>query len=947
MFYFLFYILLIFNVNTETVVCKDSFLVLKGIPIESSIFVDSISADSFIEIKGETLYFNKELPDSFLVSYSYIDIKPIDYSKGEKKSSVNIVPNVYSAEEKNGIDLKGSRITGIKSDKYGISIVQSTNINIYGTLGNGIYIEGVLSDDKPMEGPFLVRRLGEWNDMYVRLRKNKSYLSIGNISSQLFGDLTGLDIVYAFNNIEASFTAGRNRGKEGIKDIKLTEGIMGPYEIYDNKGFYIIPNSVKIYLNGKPLKEGVDYEIDYYSATFSLIYPNVPLNGDIAHVVYRYAENNLYPLTIYGDVSIPSKIGKITVGGMFYNETLDTVGMSSNDIMAIKTADTTDMIVVDGGIYVGENKGHYIREDSIYVYKGYNMGNMEVYFTYKGQGNGDYIFSPSVGGFVYVGNGNGDYVSQRYLSLPSKKKNVLIRWKKGESSFEADGGTYIGNVFTNNTNFIGKIKGEINEKYNVIGLYTCGYYYTQLYDNKDYSLFHKTSKWWIIPYIPKEKYMFNDLFFDNQTIKFGFVYSVNDSLNKYVAGSHFGLNYDNLTLGGDFIYQADTSSFRVRGNIKKNIKNMNVYSNISYYGGNIYKKYYKIGYIWHKLWKDADIWGEYGKGDTLFWGHGFDGIANNFVPSLSYLIKRYNISDTLKNIIMFSVGNNKPLSYKIQSSVKYGENYIVYYESVMPGSGDFSYDTLSGVYYPDDEGDYIQVKEKVNTDSPYIENSGNIGFSKDYKKIRINIFGSGSYVKEGNYFDLNDIKKYSLSYSVSIGGTYWFSYDLSYMFYMNEDMVYSMYNENRNYNMRLSYKSLNLSIFLNINKYDYPYSSYYENIKGLKTSFSVNNVNFSPFIKLNNYVSSESKSFTYSIGSDYTVNLNKGKMMFFYNGSMYMNNGESEGDLPYYLKKGMHWINGVSVSYPLMGAVIKGKFSYTIHADETEKSLSLVVENDF
>jgi hypothetical protein len=85
-------------------------------------------------------------------------------------------------EKNDDINLSGSRITGIESDRYGISIVQSTNINLWGYVGDSIYLEGVLSDDKPMEGNSIVRRLGEWNDMYVKMTKDSPFLAIGNIN---------------------------------------------------------------------------------------------------------------------------------------------------------------------------------------------------------------------------------------------------------------------------------------------------------------------------------------------------------------------------------------------------------------------------------------------------------------------------------------------------------------------------------------------------------------------------------------------------------------------------------------------------------------------------------------------------------------------------------------------------------------------------------------------
>ncbi len=939
----------------------DTIVHTDGIVLEHSIFInDSVDADSLVKIVGDKIVFNRSFEDTIEVSYSYLNIKPIYKSTELKDNAEEEFSYSFKQEDKKGdIIFSGSRITGIESDKYGVSIIQSTNVNLWGYVGDSIYVEGILSDDKPMEGNSIVRKLGDWNDMYVKMSKDSSYLNMGNINikEENMGDITGIDLNLE-TNFPFRFVAGQNRGKNMETQIEVIENVQGPYFINgeDMIGMYLVPNSVKVYLNGVRLKENIDYTVDYYNGTLTFMNNIVLSYDDKVMVSAGYMQDDIYSTSVYSYMGYKSKYGTMGISGFYYNEIVDTTGFASYDINLLRSLADTGTVVADGGIYVGENKGRYIREDSIYVYKGYNMGDMEVYFRYKGYNNGDYIFSPAIGGFVFVGENAGDYAAERVITLPNTKKKGGFLWNKGKNKIEIGYGLYIGNnmYIYDNTKDIYNMNWDYALNYNEWELQQKGFVYSDLYKNPDRLLLYKRSPFWINKRYDTYKYSYNNLIykthFANYNVSLDAQYDSTENI-RYLCGTGIKLN-DNIWNGQISEYVETNSLFHReifslsynRFFIKPFVNYNSAYDTINiqltYEGGLILDFYTRNTLSFLRETKN-----QYEKRSITLKTE-----KREFAPQIFVNYSLIENNDTLtKNIIGSIAGDfskSMNISYNGQIKSIFGESRINRYESVLPGTGNFSYDSLTGEYYPDEEGDYIIVTDIITTQMPFIES--NIGTNLSYGILSayygLNTISSDFYIWDNSLWS-----RYSLRYGFGVNyDKNRYNINGSYGISKNADFNANYMNENENVNIGMGKENMYIYIYMKQTQYVYSYSERKEEEKGIRFDMRKDVVSVSPFTEM--YDITDFSDTTSIISAGIKININRflKKASFFYNASFYVN----RGDIPDFsiqdcLMPGFHSLNDLSVSYPLFGGVLKGTVSYNINASKTEEKISLLMENKF
>jgi hypothetical protein len=373
----------------------------------------------------------------------------------------------FTPKGKEIIDAKGLDYNGSFSRGFSVgnsqSLVLNSNFNLQlaGDLGNKIKVVAAISDDNiPIQPEGNTQLIQEFDKVFIKVSREKTSIIAGDYNLErpksyfvnYFKKLKGLSgsNISDFGNgkqLTSNASFAISRGKFARQTLETKEGNQGPYKLTGNNGerfLIVLSGSEKIYLDGKLLTRGLDYDyiIDYNRAEVTFT-PNRLIARESRIIVeYEYRTNN-YLRSVYAS-NIYYNTPKYDINFNFYNEqdsktaTGDIV-LDSTDISLLQmTGDDLngarissirplgDTIFIPGQVryrqvMIPDTDDFFLEYSSDVSEQLYVASFMEVPV-----GEGRYIIDDNslVNGRVYkyVGPGNGIYEPFTSLTPPEKKQ---------------------------------------------------------------------------------------------------------------------------------------------------------------------------------------------------------------------------------------------------------------------------------------------------------------------------------------------------------------------------------------------------------------------------------------------------------------------------------------------------------------------------------------------
>ncbi|HVD99383.1 MAG TPA: hypothetical protein VNB90_14335 [Cytophagaceae bacterium] len=366
-----------------------------------------------------------------------------------------------------GINKTGNISRGISfGNNQNVFVNSVLNLQLEGKLTDDVSITAVISDQNiPFQPDGNTQQLQEFDKVYVQLKSKRANLIAGDLvmknrSSNFlkyYRNVQGAQGEYYGQGKDSSIhsvtTAGIAISKGKFNSIQfgyglpdsLTEGVQGPYRLRGPNGerfIIVLANSEKVYLDGRLLKRGWDYDyvINYNTAEITFTNNVLITKFSRVRVDFEYSDKN-YSRTIM-NFSHYQDYKKVHAFMSYYIEkdnpnnplVYDLTEQDKQYLSGI--GDTLSRAVVSGIDSVGYTANKIL-------YKKINVGGQDVYsfstnpdsafydvkFSEVTQGQGRYIVDPvAVNGTIYkyVGLPNGNYEPVQLISTPKKKQMLAL-----------------------------------------------------------------------------------------------------------------------------------------------------------------------------------------------------------------------------------------------------------------------------------------------------------------------------------------------------------------------------------------------------------------------------------------------------------------------------------------------------------------------------------------
>ncbi len=421
--------------------------------------------------------------DSLLVCFR---VFPFDLSKTHFKRDLHIYDsNAFFKEQRQidnslinkreelftspGLQKSGSISRGISfGNNQSVFVNSSLNLQLEGKLTDDVNIRAVISDQNiPFQPEGNTQQLQEFDNVFVQLYNKNGSLTVGDVVfknqpsqfMRFYRNVQGglLDLNYKIADRHESKTQvgmAVAKGKFASHQIPVTEGVLGPYQVRgpNNERFIIIlANSERVYLDGRLLKRGFnyDYVIDYNLAEITFTNKILITKFSRVRVDFEFSDRN-YSRTVF-NASHQQRIGNLDFFVHAYSEKDNpnkplTFDLTNQEKLLFRDAgDQVPLAIADPGDSVAFNENIVLYKKVDTVTQDNNRFNIfkfsanpdsaffSVSFTETGSGEGNYIQQNSTANgrvFAWVAPVNGvpqgNYEPVRVLPAPTKKQMVTI-----------------------------------------------------------------------------------------------------------------------------------------------------------------------------------------------------------------------------------------------------------------------------------------------------------------------------------------------------------------------------------------------------------------------------------------------------------------------------------------------------------------------------------------
>jgi hypothetical protein len=371
--------------------------------------------------------------------------------------------------ETDGLNKSGSITRGFSvGNRQDFSLNSSLNLMLSGKLNNDLEIQAAISDNNvPIQPEGNTQQIQEFDKVYIRLQKDKTSFTAGDIESQSApvnyflkynrkaqgGDFQTTFAPQLTNNDEmhVRFSGAFGKGRYARQEITAIEGNQGPYKLKGNNNetfIIVLAGSEKLYIDGAQMVRGEDndYIIDYNTAEIVFTsriaissksrivaefeysdknYARSLVTSDIDYVSGKFStgfsmmsESDLKNQSVQQDLSDEQKIIMSLVGdsiGQAYSTGIDSIGFTTERVM---------YAMIDTLGY-----------DSVFVYStSTDSALYALTFSYVGKNNGNYVQTgSSANGRVFkwvaplAGIQQGEYEPVVLLITPKKKEMYTFR----------------------------------------------------------------------------------------------------------------------------------------------------------------------------------------------------------------------------------------------------------------------------------------------------------------------------------------------------------------------------------------------------------------------------------------------------------------------------------------------------------------------------------------
>ncbi len=650
------------------------------------------------------------------VSDTFIIYNPTD----NKKETLN-------NEKSSSIIFEGKKEIKVNySSKEGIGVEQQINFSLNSNVEE-ISLEGIFNTQKDKENSFLLKELA---NSYLRVKTKNTAFIIGKQNKETyfphFGKLNQEGIGFSlsqtnmmetinFNYLQTPFKYGRTRfyGKDFIQ---------GPYYLKKEATIKILPNSERVYLDGRLLKRGnnEDYLIDYELGAITFTNRLIITAHNFIEVDFLYEEENWEKNNFSFNFLTNRFPIKTEINYYFEKDRNKQYLDNETKIYLSKIGNDTNKAYILSAFYVGENNGDYEKEGEIFFYVGEKQGSYLVNFTFVGENSGDYEYDNRRNCYYYVGKNKGKYLPYKKIELPKKNNYYSLNFslplddnldfqfggitnEKDENLFSPIGDT---NKFSYGINF------NFNYQKEIIAFNAA---YLQLF--KNYNLLNqlKTEDLINIPLKNKTTLKFNFSPFENVN----FNNQINLITTKEKNWEYFGENkitvYFNQIKFSKNYYGKKEISFSTTPNYRFFHPNFSFsyqtdsgnYFLANSFGSSFYFKDKKFFF---------DYWQEKEKvARKMIQKVGFD--YNNPKTTIifgklkkDYLISVLAAENSYFGNLNFGYSFKEFLKFNLEWNLTNEEEVLkeVKYVKVKKGEGNYAKDTITNEYYPDEKGEYIK-----------------------------------------------------------------------------------------------------------------------------------------------------------------------------------------------------------------------------------------------
>jgi len=419
-------------------------------------------ADSGVTYTAEISY--RALPFEFADTYRLRTLtRRVDTTGGDSiavatPSQPLSIESIFGSElEKSGYIGRGFTV-GSNRD---LNINSGFRLQLAGELAEGITVTGALTDENtPIQPEGNTRTLQELDRVFIRIAGDDMSATLGDFnltySDTEFGrynrKLSGILGEAAGEDFGAAVSYASLNGTFHSLQFNGIDGVQGPYRLTGRNGeqpILVLAGTEKVYVDGVEMVRGErnDYVIEYAAGEITFTPNRLITAYSRITVDYEYAEREYVRDMLTADTRGAFLDGAISVGARYIREGDDEASpidldFTDEDRAILRTAgDDTQQAARSGVTYVGYDTargagaGQYIRVDTtisgeahaFYRYEpGADSATYSLYFSFVGQGNGDYR-RQTVGTFVFAGVDGGDYAPLRLLPLPRLHQLLDLR----------------------------------------------------------------------------------------------------------------------------------------------------------------------------------------------------------------------------------------------------------------------------------------------------------------------------------------------------------------------------------------------------------------------------------------------------------------------------------------------------------------------------------------
>ncbi len=379
----------------------------------------------------------------------------------------------------------GTLVRGITigSDRD-LSVESGLNLQVEGRLGRNIDVLALLSDQNtPIQPEGNTATIEEIDKVLIQVQSPHFDAAFGDYELQLEGSrfgsyyrkLQGARLDGRTTDDRVTLSGAISRGQYHTNFFYGEEGNQGPYRLSDKEGrtgILVLAGTEKIWLDGERMQRGEnnDYTIEYGLGEVTFTPSRLITSDSRITVDFQYSAE-VYGRDIYavqGEANFFDK--RLGMRTTFISESdarnnpLTYVLTDSAQIALENAGDDpsaaeilqVEQAPVGEGEYIADTTSWGGQVYAIYTYVGLDStGDLNVVFSYVGQGEGDYIRLAEATGFYYAwaGPGEGDYAPVRRLPLPQRQRMADVEvWgsptKTSTIKFEGALSEYDRNTFS-------------------------------------------------------------------------------------------------------------------------------------------------------------------------------------------------------------------------------------------------------------------------------------------------------------------------------------------------------------------------------------------------------------------------------------------------------------------------------------------------------------------